>query len=383
MGKKYVNVRRHPSKDYELKCYNKKAFFDKHWTDETINARGHVYASDGSLLSSPFPKFFNINENEHSLMTDVAQKLYHDFERIVKLPKYNGHLAIVFHDGEEWVNTTKGSFDHDFVELDRLVIEESGFTEAVLDKIPTEWTLCFEIIADYDPHLMTQKTKEDFNISKDFAILLGVNNRDKDSSIMEHTWAPFFDHEIQNDSGGELLFAKNEQLNKIMKPFASVEEAENWLNLLKEEKDCEGFIIHDVIDDWRIKIKTDWFVYERYKFQFNANRTRNIFSKYFDSEKAFGKIPEEFHNRYRKVLNDYAVFLDGIEANMMQSFERMYEGGLKMKHEIEQFINTNEKLTSTERDVMLAYMSNIGYQGRAFDMFCETYKGFSLVDKKE
>lgn len=384
MTKKYVNHRRHPSKNYELRCYNKKAFFDRHWNEDTIHARGHVYADDGTMLSVPFPKFFNIDENQYSQMTDVSRRLYADFDNIVRARKYNGHLSIMFHDGEEWVNTTKGSFDHDFVALDRLVIEDSGFTEEVLDSIPTHWTLCFEIIADYDHHLLTQRHKEDFDMVNDFAILLGINDRDSGMAVDPRNWAPFLNRAIQDDSGGELFFAEEEPLGDVVEAFDSPESAAAWLEEVKAtETFTEGYIFRDVTNDWRIKVKTDWFVYERYKFQFNAERTRNIFKKYYDSEEAFAKIPEEFHNRYSSVLTDFATFLNGIEINMMASMERIHESGLLMRHEIEDFIQSNEKLTVPERSVMMAYIANKGYQGRAFDMFCETYKGFSLVDKLE
>lgn len=385
MGKKYVNVRQHPTKNYELRCYNKKAFFDKHWNEDTIHARGHVYDVDnGDLLSMPFPKFFNIDENEFSQMKDVSEYVYENFERIAMIPKYNGHLAILFHDGDEWVNTTKGSFDHDFVALDRLVIEDSGFTDEVLAQIPKEWTLCFEIVADYDPHLLTNTHFHEFYEDSDFAILLGVNDTLTERSVSYSTWEDRIQRAFTSEMVGALHHARPVMLIDMMDEFQSAKEAEDWLNDVKSSRtDCEGYILHDVDTDWRIKLKTDWFVYERYKFQFNAERTRNIFRKFYDTEAAFEKIPEEFHERYRSVLVDYGTFLENIERNMMESLERMHEGGLLMRHELEAFIESNPNLTTSERSVMMAYMSNIGYQGKTFDMFCETYDGFSLVDKLE
>src|SRR5690554_3440455 len=175
MTKKFVAQRKHPEKDLTLKCYTKSAFYKKHWTNETINARGHVYDSNNNLVSCPFKKIFNMNEHQSTERSYLIELLNDHWHEVLEYKKWNGHLSIMFNYQEEWCLSTKGSFDHDFVPLDRIIIEQSGYAGEVLDEIPEEWTLMFEIIADYDPHAMTDDHIKE--IGDEHAVLIGVNDR--------------------------------------------------------------------------------------------------------------------------------------------------------------------------------------------------------------
>lgn len=370
---KFVKTTKHPSEDLHLTCYTKKAFYNKKWDSETINARGHVYDGNGNLVSCPFPKFFNIDEHPSTERAKVVRLMQRHWDEVLIHQKWNGHLCILFNHQGEWINTTKGSFNHDFVELDRLLLETSGYTSEVLDHINEDYTLMFEAVADYDPHLMTSNHTE--QIGCEHAVLIGVVDRTTGKDAVDGVDRVRDAFRLAGEAEPYIPSHK-----RAFTKYPSRTEVESYLDFLKGATDTEGVIIHIPSIDYRVKVKTTWFMKERYKFQFNADKTRIIFKKYEDTEAAFEKIPEEFHSYYQEVLDDYFKFVSTYKESIMELLEKICPYYLT-KEEIKNYVNNNPDITPVSRAAIIAFVYNSGFGVALKDVFIDSYASFSLVDR--
>lgn len=77
------------------------------WDDPVVAAcRGLVYNTNtGECVAVPFPKFFNVEENEDVRIEKLPQ------EPMLVTEKLDGSLIILFFDGTTWQTATKGSLD--------------------------------------------------------------------------------------------------------------------------------------------------------------------------------------------------------------------------------------------------------------------------------
>lgn len=365
----FVKKRRHPEKDLYLSCYTKKAFYKRKWDDETINARGHVRDSQGNLLSCPFPKLFNLDEHESVSRTELVRRIEEGHTLWVET-KWNGHLSILFHDGDGWINTTKGSFTHDFVELDRLLMAESGFTDEFLAEVPENWTLMFEIVATYDPHLMTETHM--LQLGGERAVLLAVNDRETGRSVNFSAWGEFFEeHGIWTPYADRTDVFTSMTMNDF--------DAEQWIDWIFSLENIEGIIIHDPSDDWRVKLKTNWFIKNRYLFQFNNEKTKAIFLKHVDEEDAFAKIPEELHEKYHEILDTYEDFLDRVYESAMDTLLIIF-AQYKTVHTAFHFIDNNPDISPDDRTILKAYACNESdFDVTLRRIFADRFDEFALV----
>lgn len=131
--------------------YKRSVFFNGDWDDVTIEARGHVYTTDGRLVIRPFTKIFNRFENNTNI---------HDNELCLVVRKINGFMAAATYVAEvdEVVVSTTGSLDSPYVAL-----AEKHITDQVKAgiKLATNslgaGTFLFEICDGEDPHIIPEQ----------------------------------------------------------------------------------------------------------------------------------------------------------------------------------------------------------------------------------
>lgn len=285
-----------------LKVYSKRSFYKAQWNMENINARGHVY-HEGEPVSSPFPKFFNLGENEfssRSLVKKSIQEMVSDGLDIFIDKKWNGHLSIVFGFDGKYYNHTKGTFHHVYNARDRKLMRSRGFTDELFSQFPKGTTFMFEVIDSEEPHLMTKTHLAE--IGGDGVVLLGINDV-YGNAIRVGDYLPIL---IKN--GVTDLRVINEVHSQSILDLCSLMGGMTYDELfdyLLDQKGTEGWILKEPVTGFRIKLKTKWFVKERYKFQFDHERVSKIFIDLFDSPEAYDKIPEELHSRYDKKIEGY------------------------------------------------------------------------------
>lgn len=97
-------VREQQQGSLSLFCYTESCVYDRGWDDTTLMARGLIVDRERrELVATPFPKFFNLGEN-NGVLPDLP---FETFEKV------DGSLIIIFwHDGR-WKCSTKGSLVSD------------------------------------------------------------------------------------------------------------------------------------------------------------------------------------------------------------------------------------------------------------------------------
>lgn len=94
----------HPDRNLFVWCYSQATVYNDDWDDLTLLCRGLVTDNEGTVLSRPFPKFFNWGQ-ERAPGPEITEKPFWAFDKI------DGSLIIVGLDSDgEAVVSTKGSF---------------------------------------------------------------------------------------------------------------------------------------------------------------------------------------------------------------------------------------------------------------------------------
>lgn len=89
----------HPTLPLTIWNYSQATQYEGKWDDVTIQCRGLVTDDLGNVVARPFKKFFNIEEQKHTI-TD-------EFEVYEKM---DGSLGIAFYYDGKWIFASRGSF---------------------------------------------------------------------------------------------------------------------------------------------------------------------------------------------------------------------------------------------------------------------------------
>lgn len=104
-------------------CYNEFCQFSQLWNSITRQARGIVFSDDGELLQRCVPKFFNLGEREGIADFETMDKSMQ--ENFLVEEKLDGCLIKVSRVDDELLITSKCSFDNEYVDTAKKVIESN------------------------------------------------------------------------------------------------------------------------------------------------------------------------------------------------------------------------------------------------------------------
>ena len=200
--------------------------FRNAWDEITLNARGHIFnLHTGECVASPFPKFFNLDENNLSGADQFDwDQPYEIFE------KMDGWLGVLYrHDGEFHM-ATRGSFHSPGARSATNQLQQHD-----LSCLPDEVTLCFELIAP------EQRIILDYGEKRDLVILAAFNR--------------FTGEEYPRAQVEE--WATKTGLSIV--PMQAHMSLEELLRSKKELEHHEGFVIR-FHDGRRVKVKTEWYM---------------------------------------------------------------------------------------------------------------------------
>lgn len=157
----FVSRRVHPEdQDVVILNYTEKAVYEKRWNEVTLNCRGLIVnEKTGEVLAKPFPKFFNIGENE-----DYEKDI--DFNQTPEFTtKMDGSLGISYILNGRVCWSTRGSFESEQAAVANEIWNKK-YSEV---KIPVGVTLMVEII---DPRT---RIVVDYNGQSDL-VLIGATD---------------------------------------------------------------------------------------------------------------------------------------------------------------------------------------------------------------
>lgn len=271
----YIRIQKHPRlPDYEIANYTEKAVYDKEWNDVTLQCRGLIYRrSDGEVIARPFRKFFNHNE---SAAPTIGLN-----DPVVVTDKADGSLGVLYltpNDG--YAVATRGSFDSPQARhatavfrarYENLMGASWGFNP------PFGITYLFEIIYPENRIVVDYGQQDDL-------VLLGAVDIATGRSITPEV--------IQKSS--------NPWPGPVTETFTFSTYGDALAAAPRPGK--EGFVVHDLRTDERVKIKQeDYVVLHRLVTGLTARRVHEAMLQGVNLDEFIAPLPDEFHDWVRDV----------------------------------------------------------------------------------
>lgn len=274
--KKFVNG------EYTGWCYTQKCQWEKKWDEHTVLARGVITLCDGTVISRPFTKFFNLGEPEAEPIPWT--------EKITVTKKIDGSLIIVsFHNGQMVLNS-KGSFTSEHADFARKWIADNMSkwmnTEMKRSQADNErWTYLFEAIF---PEVDNIKVIN-YGDRADLTLLAVINVK----------------------TGTEWSYNMLKQTGNII----GVEVVDRYsfddINLLLKKckqgsiLDGEGIVLHFDPSGKRIKVKSDEYIrLHRLVSHTSRKHILEILMNGDDVESIYEALPDELFAEVKKIVNE-------------------------------------------------------------------------------
>lgn len=130
-----ITKRKHPKYDIYILNYTPEVQYSNEWTPDLLMCRGLVVDSDANIVARPFEKFFNYSEEDVNTLPNEPYEVY---------LKMDGSLGILFNYNDEWIISTRGSFESEQA-IHATEILNTKYKD-VLPNLNKELTYLFEII---------------------------------------------------------------------------------------------------------------------------------------------------------------------------------------------------------------------------------------------
>lgn len=131
----FVKRNNHPDGELSIYNYTQTTQFSKNWNEVTLHCRGLILDENMNIVARPFPKFFNLGEQENQIIPD---------ENFEVFEKMDGSLGILYWHKDIPKIATRGSFTSDqALFASNLLHEKYSHT---FDKLNRNYTYLFEII---------------------------------------------------------------------------------------------------------------------------------------------------------------------------------------------------------------------------------------------
>jgi RNA ligase len=259
----YVSVREHPTKEYFIYNYTKKAQYEWLWNESTRKCRGLIMDSDMDLIANPFEKFFNLEELD-AKEQPIPNETFEVYEKV------DGSLGILYWIDDIPAIATRGSFTSEQAqEGTKMIIEDYKDT---WDKFDKSKTYLFEIIypdnrivIDYGKlrelkllAIRDTKTGKEFPLEdigfpmvkkfdgiKDFRKLKELEEDNKEGFVLKF-------------ESGFRMKVKFEEYKRLHRIFTNVSNKSIW-EILKDGGDFKELIdrVPDEFFDWLDNTKND------------------------------------------------------------------------------------------------------------------------------
>lgn len=285
----YVRSNVHPE-DPEMWIlnYTEKAAYESHWNNVTLNCRGLIIGPFANIIARPFPKFFNYGQ-------PGCPEIDLDEEAIVS-DKMDGSLGILYQfDGPDWRIATRGSFTSDQA-IHATEILKSKYADF---KPVRGYTYLFEIVYPENRIVCDYAEMDDL-------VCIGIVNNDNGASFD----ADFADALLWNGPVTEVF------------PYQTMREALS----AKPRKGAEGFVVHLLESDVRVKIKQeDYIALHRIVTGLNA---RSVWQAMVDNttEELIEQVPDEFHGFVNDVINSIYSQATAWVENVLDEYDDITAG---------------------------------------------------------
>ena len=177
---KYISIREHNSADLLILNYTSLTQIERNWNELTLMCRGLITDLDGNILWRPFGKFFNYEELEG--LNNVPKPNFNSKFRVYE--KMDGSLGILYHDGNNWAISTRGSFHSEQAEFGTKILHDK-YSDFIKKLNPESGiTYLFEIIYPENRIVV------DYGDKEDLTFLSAIYNK-TGKSILLDDYLPF------------------------------------------------------------------------------------------------------------------------------------------------------------------------------------------------
>lgn len=291
---KHISVQKHEGADLLIWNYTPKAQYDRHWTEETMMARGLITDLDGNVKALPFKKFFNYSEHtgEDSKLPSLPMETFEVFDKL------DGSLGILYFIEDKPFIATRGSFTSDQA-LRATKMLWNKYHKVPFDK---NGTYLFEIIYPENRIVVDYKGKEDL-------ILL---------SAMATNTGEEFSYDLVR------AFAKTFKL-PIVKRFDGINDIQTLLG--KQKNNSEGYVIK-FKSGTRVKIKFEEYVrLHRLLTGVNARTIWDLLRHNQPFDELLNNVPDEYYDWVKdtrsKINNEYEVIEQVIASEIYDEVKKL------------------------------------------------------------
>jgi hypothetical protein len=165
--------------DLVLYNYTDLCTYDKNWNKYTLESRGLILNKvTGDTVARPFPKFFNLGENQNVILSKMPNEPYSCYEKV------DGSLGILYRDPADnsWKIATRGSFQSEQAKIATGMfnnVPEYEFASHAerWEAMPVyhEYTLLFEIIYPENRVNPGARLVCDYGSTRTLILLGGIN----------------------------------------------------------------------------------------------------------------------------------------------------------------------------------------------------------------
>lgn len=270
--------------------YARKVFYDNLWNEDPLllDARGMVLDEEGRMVIWPFTKVFNYGENGTTCEPDRLV----DYVR-----KVNGFMACAKLYKGEWLYSTTGSLDSDYVAMAKKHIEKLNW----LPNTHPGYVFMFEIVDEADPHIVPEETG---------AYLIGIRAVGAAFGKLHGAMAT----EYQLDNIAEEIGAKRPQVKQ-----ATFKEVLEELKTVEHE----GFMVRDAwTNETLMKLKSPHYLTKKFLMRMGDGKVDTMYSNKADFLKT---IDEEFYTVVHYITGQWTAqewkrFTDAERRSRIEDF---------------------------------------------------------------
>ncbi|GER91131.1 hypothetical protein KDW_52930 [Dictyobacter vulcani] len=268
-----ITVRFHPKHDLLIWNYTPKCQYEQAWDEVTMQARGLITETDGTIIARPFRKFMNIEQHQGPL----------PLEPFKATEKMDGSLLIVSTYKGERIVATRGSFiSEQALKANEIIAKRYENFEFL-----PAYTYLFEVIYPANRIVVDYGNTEDLTL---LAIIHTASGEEKD--IHHPTYST------------NLLFP-------IVKYYDGIADVEALRRL--EEANREGFVLC-FESGLRLKVKfSEYLRLHRLMTNVNARLIWEILKDNQSLEPLLDRVPDEFYAWVKKISSDLQSQFQAIE----------------------------------------------------------------------
>ncbi len=274
----YVSCKKHPDFDLFIYNYTVKTQYDWRWNSITIRCRGLILDGHGTLVAKGFDKFFTHEQlitagEEHLIPTDEQFKLY---------DKADGSLGVMYFWDETPYISTRGSF------ISEMAVTANKWLRDMYNHIvfDSRYTYLFEIIYPENRIVL------DYGSDRKLVLLAIIDNETlKERDIYD----------------AEFDYIETQGLERVER-FDGYSDWTKIIDRFEGDKSKEGFVVHFLESNYRVKMKLEWYKRAAYYMQYFTKKT--VWKNIRDGDTVddiIKDIPDEFYPRVRKYYDDLMV----------------------------------------------------------------------------